>query len=155
MMNNNACFVHHVSCHDLLPLLMLAFPLYILPLWYRNGSCLSPCRHTNIGHESNWGDAGPVFRWLTSEALSACFDENPNSVPPLVGKNFLLSWCTLLCTSLVMGPFKHVMGCSEFCIYLLTSFLHVWTCFHFLQIYPCQRTSIIVGILVHERELAL
>jgi hypothetical protein len=32
MMNNNACFVHHVSCHDLLPLLMLAFQLYILPL---------------------------------------------------------------------------------------------------------------------------
>ena len=27
MMNNNACFVHHVSCHDLLPLLMLAFQL--------------------------------------------------------------------------------------------------------------------------------
>jgi hypothetical protein len=32
MMNNNACFVHHVSCHDLLPLSMLAFQLYILPL---------------------------------------------------------------------------------------------------------------------------
>jgi len=26
---------------------------------------------------------------------------------------------------------------------------------HFLQIYPCQQASIIVGILVHERELAL
>ena len=50
MMKNNACFVHHVSCHDLLPLLMLAFQLYILPL---NGSCLCPCSHTNIGHESN------------------------------------------------------------------------------------------------------
>jgi hypothetical protein len=32
MMNNNACFVHHVSCHDLLPLSMLAFQLYTLPL---------------------------------------------------------------------------------------------------------------------------
>jgi len=88
MMNNNACFVLHVSCHDLLPLLMLAFQLFILPLWCRNGSCLSPCSQTNIGHESNWVDAGPVFRWMISEASSACFDENPNSVPFLVLANW-------------------------------------------------------------------